>query len=780
MSSTEDKVKKRRSKKVELIISEVVSETVSEVISEAVPEMAQAKKDEIVDKIYTAVSLFSGMGGDTLGMTQAGCEVIAYNELKPTFCKTHHANFPDCELICDTIQDKKKSVTINDISKVSDASFVKYKGKTDVLFAGFPCFVKDTLVLTNNGYKEIQHVAIDDKLLTHTGKFQNIVNLQKKEYNGQLYDIKLKYHPEIITSTEEHPFYVREQKKVWNNSLRKYEYSFEEPEWKNASKLTMNDYFGMVINTEEVVPTFNFEKQVNSSRVDTVNIKLDNPDQWFTMGYFVGDGWVLDTKKTDGVRDTHTIRFSFHEDDVESIDRVKRVLDITYKQKSGKSHVYGCANFTWFNILKQFGKYAHGKLLPEWIQNAPKHLVKEFINGYMAADGYIRQNNSTRIVTVSYNLAYGLQRLYLKLGHIASIDKTIRPKQCIIEGRTVNQRDTYQVCVYTEKQRKQSSFIEGNYVWYAPYKITTRDTQNESVYNFEVETDNSYIVYNAVVHNCQGFSNAGKKAVDDPRNTLFLEFLRATKLLEPSLIIGENVKGLLSRKTSTGELYIDIIVAEFEKIGYNVLYQVFKTEKFNVPQSRERLIIIGVKKDNPYGWTPKLPTEMNCKPNLKSIVTYSMEGAVKVDPNWFAEIPKECIITDLLDDKVYPDNNGAHPYLMSMINADEASRFYSGKQHDYLFSFAKRNSPIHCEIVDIRQPSKTIICTYDHQPRLYVPIQNASGCYLRMFTTDELKQIQGFPSDYIVCGNTKEKIVQIGNAVPPPLIKAVVERIINK
>ena len=414
MSSTEDKVKKRRSKNVELVVSEAVSEAKGDL---AVPEMAQAKKDEIVDKIYTAVSLFSGMGGDTLGMTQAGCKVIAYNELKPTFCKTHHANFPDCELICDTIQDKKKSVTINDISKVSDASFVKYKGKTDVLFAGFPC---------------------------------------------------------------------------------------------------------------------------------------------------------------------------------------------------------------------------------------------------------------------------------------------------------------------------------------------------------------------------QGFSNAGKKAVDDPRNTLFLEFLRATKLLEPSLIIGENVKGLLSRKTSSGELYIDVIVAEFEKIGYNVLYQVFKTEKFNVPQSRERLIIIGVKKDNPYGWTPKLPTEMNCKPNLKSIVTYSMEGAVKVDPNWFAEIPKECIITDLLDTKVYPDNNGAHPYLMSMINADEASRFYSGKQHDYLFSFGKRNSPIHCEIVDIRQPSKTIICTYDHQPRLYVPIQNASGCYLRMFTTDELKQIQGFPSDYIVCGNTKEKIVQIGNAVPPPLIKAVVERIISK
>ena len=279
---------------------------------------------------------------------------------------------------------------------------------------------------------------------------------------------------------------------------------------------------------------------------------------------------------------------------------------------------------------------------------------------------------------------------------------------------------------------------------------------------------------------CTSFSSAGQRKLDDPRDTLFLEFLRATRLIEPSLIIGENVKGLLTKKTSKDELFINIIVSEFEKLGYNVIYQIFKTEKYGVPQSRERLIIVGVKKDNPYGWTPKFPEEVPGNPNLKSIVTYSMEGALKVDPEWFSTIPEECIIKKMDDTTEYPDNNGAHPYLLSKLNADVADRFYSGKQHDNLFSFSKRISPIHCEIVDIRQPSKTIICTYDHQPRLFVPIQNASGCYLRMFTPDELKQIQGFPSDYIVCGTKKEKIVQIGNAVPPPLIKAVVEKIIKK
>jgi DNA (cytosine-5)-methyltransferase 1 len=724
------------------------------------------------NKIYTAVSLFSGMGGDTLGITQAGCRVIAYNELKPTFCKTHEANFPESELICDG--------KTNDISKLKDECFDKFKGVTDILFAGFPCFIKDTLVLTDNGYKQIQDVILEDKLLTHRGQFQNIVNLQRKEYTGELYNIKLKYHPELINCTEEHPFYVREQKKIWNNSLRKYDYSFEEPEWKNASKLTMNHRFGMVINSKEEIPTFTFEKQINKSRTDNISITLDNPDQWFTMGYFIGDGWIQDTKKSDGIRDTHIIRFSFHEDDTISIDRIKKVLDITYKDKLDKGVKYGYSDVMWFNIFKKFGKYAYGKIIPEWIQDAPKHLVQEFINGYMASDGCNIKENYNRIVTVSYNLAYGLQRLYLKLGHIASIDKTIRPKTCIIEGRTVNQRDTYQICVYTEKQRKQSTFIEGNYVWYAPSKITSREIQNEPVYNFEVETDNSYIVSNTIVHNCQGFSTAGKKAEDDPRNTLFLEFLRATRLLEPSLIIGENVKGLITKKTTSGELYIDVIVSEFQKLGYDLMYEIVKAENFNVPQSRERLIIVGVKKENPYGWKPAFPTNHNnAKQNLQSIVKYSMEGAVKVDPAWFAEIPGECIIKNLEDTKVYPDNNNGHPYLLSKINANETARFYAGKQHDYLFSFSKRNSPIHCEIVDIRKPSKTIICTYDHQPRLFVPIQNASGCYLRMFNPDELKQIQGFPSDYKVCGTIKEKIVQIGNAVPPPLIKAIVEKIVR-
>lgn len=272
---------------------------------------------------------------------------------------------------------------------------------------------------------------------------------------------------------------------------------------------------------------------------------------------------------------------------------------------------------------------------------------------------------------------------------------------------------------------------------------------------------------------CQGFSNAGKKMPSDPRNTLFREFARFTKLLKPDYIIGENVKGLLSRKTDKNENFIDVIVQEFKNLGYDIKFQVFKTHEYGIPQKRERLIIIGARSElqNPLIF----PQPYEADTSLKNIVKFSMEGTIPFDFSGI-EIPEECILKDL-DNEELPRN--PHPYLKSKVDANLEKRTYKDKVYDSLISFSKRDSPIHCEIIDIRNPSKTIICSYDHQPRLYVPIQNKNGRYIRCLLPDELKQIQGFPLDYEVLGNLKQKIVQIGNAVPPPLVKQIVEKLIT-
>ena len=272
---------------------------------------------------------------------------------------------------------------------------------------------------------------------------------------------------------------------------------------------------------------------------------------------------------------------------------------------------------------------------------------------------------------------------------------------------------------------------------------------------------------------CQSFSHAGKKRADDTRGQLYLDFVRAAKHVEPDFIIGENVKGLLSRKTSTGENFIDVIEKAFKDIGYTCEHKLFPIVKYGVPQKRERLIIVGWKDPN---YVHRWPDELDVDVSLKNILEFSMEGT--------SEVPKELIEMAGVEEGSILVGEGepfgvVHPYLTDRVGKRDLS--YAGKEVGrYGFSFGKRVSPIHCEIVDITKQCKTIISTCDHQPRLFVAQKVGEKYYLRPYTVDELKQIQGFPKDYIMEGSWKDQVVQLGNAVPPPLIQRIVESMIQE
>ena len=115
---------------------------------------------------YKFIDLFCGIGGFHQALHQMGAT---------------------CVLACDI--DKECRVVYKDNYGIEPVSNVKdIDEKTmddfDILCAGFPCFVAGTQTLTNNGYKNIEDVQLTDMLLTHTGKFQNIVNLQRKIYRN--------------------------------------------------------------------------------------------------------------------------------------------------------------------------------------------------------------------------------------------------------------------------------------------------------------------------------------------------------------------------------------------------------------------------------------------------------------------------------------------------------------------------------------------------------------------------------------------------------------------
>ena len=273
---------------------------------------------------------------------------------------------------------------------------------------------------------------------------------------------------------------------------------------------------------------------------------------------------------------------------------------------------------------------------------------------------------------------------------------------------------------------------------------------------------------------CQGFSQAGKKMPNDPRNTLFREFLRTTKLINPKYIIGENVKGLLTRKTDDGELFIDIIQSEFEALGYTIYKKVMKCNLYGIPQNRHRLIIVGIRNDLYTGYVfPQEDSETN---SIQDIIKFSMEGAIKVEPADFdmSSIPEECIVKDMENDEVGMESGERKPHPNLKLLLKDKNYVYKGDVFPTRIHFGKR-IPVGGEIVDIRKPINTIICTYARQPRFFIPQQNKNGYYLRCLLPDELKQIQGFPADYKIAGNKTQQIVQIGNAVPPPLIKKVIE-----
>jgi len=735
------------------------------------------------------IDLFSGIGGFHQALKELNCE---------------------CVLACDIDKKCREIYELNyqlkpyeDIKKIDEKNMPKF----DILCGGFPCFVSGTPVLTYNGYKNIEDITLDDTLLTHQNKFQKILNKQYKIYNGTLYDIKLKYHPNIIHTTKEHPFFVRECVKIWNNDKRKYDILFKNPVWKEAHLLTMNDFFGMVINDKNIIPEFSFEKKINQYSYDKINIKLDKMEYWYMMGYLIGNGWIEETKKSDG-RLCHKIKYSINiNNQIKVLDKIRKVIPITDKKCSTslKCNKYGCNDYLWYNILKQFGKYAPNKIIPEWIQDSPKEFIEEFINGYIDSDGCVIDNgNKISITTTSINLAYGIQRLLLKLGHIFSVNKYVRPNNTIIEGRVVNQNNTYKIYGVLNKIREGKTFIEDNYVWYEPNNIENREVINEPVYNFEVESDNTYIVDNICVHNCQPFSNGGnKKSFNDDRGLLFDEIIRIASYNKPKFMFLENVKHIL--KVSDGKV-IDYIKDKIKSIGYELQLFNMSPHNYGIPQQRERIFFVCIRNDiynlNPnkielYSKNFELKVDdiisndlselelqkYQCEPdilnvlNIWDILIKQFEVGEVISPT--------ILINDYFRNYSIDEFNKLQPWRKDYMNKNKKlidkyihiiKPWYDEYKHilskreiygklEWQTGKIKENDSIFNYFIQIRQSGIRVKKT-NYFPTLVaisqIPIY---GKLKRYITPRECARLQSFPNDFIIDSNDKVTYKQMGNSV---------------
>ena len=368
-----------------------------------------------------------------------------------------------------------------------------------------PCFVKGTKVLTKEGYKNIEEIK-NESVYTHNGNFYPIIENMVRKYSGQLYKIKTKYSSYNIECTPEHPFYARKfiiknRFKIDGIERRNVVFS-EEPEFVKAKDLIKGKYFlGMKIEEKEIIPEF---------ILNGVLTKLDNPDFWWMMGLFVGDGWLVYEKN--GNYERNRIYFVIANHKIEEyLPKLQSVIsNILHCSNESGCKKYYTTNHEIANILKLFGKYAKHKLIPNFVHEAPKHLINNFLNGYLAAHGCKRTqrlNESLRLTTVSYNLALSVQRLYFKLGYIGSIQFSKREgkTQTFPNGKVCNSNNVYLFVMFKNKRRCDYSYIENGYAWITIKNIEIENVVNTDVYNLSVVNDNSYIVNNIAVHNCYGY-----------------------------------------------------------------------------------------------------------------------------------------------------------------------------------------------------------------------------------------------------------------------------------
>ena len=240
---------------------------------------------------------------------------------------------------------------------------------------------------------------------------------------------------------------------------------------------------------------------------------------------------------------------------------------------------------------------------------------------------------------------------------------------------------------------------------------------------------------------CQSFSQAGlRKGLEDARGDLMLKFIDILNLVKPKLFMIENVKGLLTH--NNGETIKKIIATINENNLYSITYKCLDASKYEVPQKRERVFIVGV---------------------LKSL-------------NRSFEFPKESINKKILKDVLInvPISNGLKynqrkqelfkmiPQGGCWINLPEnLQKEYLGNSYN---SGGGKRGILHR--LSMEKPSLTLLCTPSQkQTERCHPLED------RPLTIREYARIQTFDDDYEFSGSVNSQYKQIGNAVPVELAK---------
>lgn len=404
------------------------------------------------------------------------------------------------------------------------------------------CLTPGEKVCTQRGLLNVEDVTLDDKLINKFGNFVEINNLQRyyKE-NEDVFRVKMANSFRTTQFTSEHPIYVCD----------KY---YQQCKFVKAKDVKVGQYTR--------IP--NLYWYTNES----VCTPIKHIDFWWFVGLWLGDGWV-DNKK-------HSVSIAFDLKQPSFYNQYYKFLKenniVPYSRKRNGSLEVNFINkdiCVW--LTQTFGKYCYGKFIPDNVKRISNNDKLKLLQGYLDSDGCVCVNkktnsNSIEFVSVNLQLLEDIQDICFGLNVVGGISRLRKAKKSTIQGRVVNQRETYHLriahnnsCNLAIPMICNSSFNDeklqkinihadvkqntskdcicvGPYI-YVKIKAIEQSRYTGIVYNFECDT-HTFMCRSIMTHNCDPYDH------DDS----FTNSLGST---------------FIFKRVRAGEAWTDVIVAEY-------------------------------------------------------------------------------------------------------------------------------------------------------------------------------------------------------------------------
>lgn len=271
---------------------------------------------------------------------------------------------------------------------------------------------------------------------------------------------------------------------------------------------------------------------------------------------------------------------------------------------------------------------------------------------------------------------------------------------------------------------------------------------------------------------CQGLSLSGPRRLEDPRNQLYLSFIRIVNLLKPKFVLIENVPGMVS--LFKGKIK-DEIIKSLEELGYTVNFKILKASHYGVPQHRRRVFFVGSLEGKNFEFPEETHAEEADILLPKMVSTYEAISDLPLLEDSLGELIQE-----------YPtEAKNSYQELMrrkSKVIHNHIAANHSQRVKDTIKHVppGKNYKSLPEELRNSRNFNVAWTRFPDHQPSPTIDTGHRHHFHYlanRVPTVRECARLQSFPDSFIFRGNKTQQFRQVGNAVPPILAAALAQKI---